>query len=115
MSETTSASSMCECGHCFCQHNTAGQPKCCRCSFIQVKLSDFPATPRDEHAASSAETGGIPDHICGICYHPFDACSHCGATEGRATTWECGCGAFNGVNLSSCGVCTRPRAESRYR
>lgn len=19
----------------------------------------------------------IPDHVCGICYHPFDQCSHC--------------------------------------
>jgi uncharacterized ParB-like nuclease family protein len=29
-----------------------------------------------------------------------------------ATTWLCGCGAWNGVNLAACGACARPRSES---
>lgn len=25
--------------------------------------------------------GAIPNHICGICYHPFDQCGHCHAQD----------------------------------
>jgi len=25
--------------------------------------------------------------------------------------WECGCGAYNGVNLDKCGRCRYPRSE----
>lgn len=31
-----------------------------------------------------------------------------------APTWECGCGAINGVNLDRCGRCTRPRSEGEW-
>lgn len=24
------------------------------------------------------EAAGIPEHVCGICYHPLDRCSNCG-------------------------------------
>lgn len=30
---------------------------------------------------------GIPSHICGICYHPLDKCSHCDAQPVIAREW----------------------------
>lgn len=33
------------------------------------------------------------------------------ATAAACNTWECGCGATNGVNLDHCGVCKRHRSE----
>lgn len=32
-----------------------------------------------------------------------------------ATTWLCGCGATNGVNLAECGACRRPRGEGEVQ
>lgn len=35
-----------------------------------------------------------------------------GNADARRNCWECGCGAFSGINLAQCGRCTRNRVVS---
>ena len=99
----------------------------CSCGMTQLALQlhrildDFSSNP-DQQVPRSCTCGHSTDHHSSETPHRclIEGC-HCkwfypepkdrSTPERELHIWHCGCGTVNGVNLSTCGVCNRPRGE----